>query len=168
MLGHRKRRRERWRKRRWSRRQKKRHAGAAAGNVLDLDVTAVRVDDPMDDGETQTGSGASRHARAQYNLGVMYANGDGVPQDYAEAVKWYRLAAEQGHAKAQNNLGVRYYNGKGVLQDYARAHMWFILAAAQGDELARETRDLVAERMTPTDISKAQKLAREWMEKHAE
>ena len=51
----------------------------------------------------------------------MYANGKGVPQDYAEAVKWYRRAAEQGDAYAQNNLGLMYANGKGVPQDYAEA-----------------------------------------------
>jgi uncharacterized protein len=51
------------------------------------------------------------YAEAQYNLGVMYGNGNGVVQDYAEAVKWYRLAAEQGNAKAQNNLGVMYEYG---------------------------------------------------------
>jgi len=46
----------------------------------------------------------------------MYYNGEGVPQDYAVAMKWYRLAAEQGHAKAQYNLGVMYYNGEGVFR----------------------------------------------------
>ena len=45
-------------------------------------------------------------ALVQNNLGLMYANGNGVPQDYAQAVEWYRKAAEQGHANAQNNLGV--------------------------------------------------------------
>ena len=58
-------------------------------------------------------------AQAQYNLGIMYDNGQGVPQDDAEAVKWYRKAAEQGIAKAQYNLGVMYANGRGVPQDYA-------------------------------------------------
>ena len=58
---------------------------------------------------------------AQYSLGVMYANGRGVPQDYAEAVKWYRKAAEQGHTHGQYNLGALYYNGQGVPQDYAEA-----------------------------------------------
>jgi hypothetical protein len=48
------------------------------------------------------------YAEAQYNLGVMYANGEGVPEDDTEAVKWYRKAAEQGLAKAQYNLGGRY------------------------------------------------------------
>ena len=45
-------------------------------------------------------------ADAQANLGLMYYNGEGVPQDYAEAVRWFRLAAEQGDADAQYNLGV--------------------------------------------------------------
>ena len=50
-------------------------------------------------------------AIAQYNLGWMYYNGEGVPQDYAESVKWYRLGAEQGDADAQNNLGFMYERG---------------------------------------------------------
>jgi uncharacterized protein len=60
-------------------------------------------------------------AYAQYNLGVMYAEGHGVPQNYAEAVKWYRLAADQGPAAAQNNLGLMYESGHGVPQNYAEA-----------------------------------------------
>ena len=60
-------------------------------------------------------------AQAQNNLGVMYENGRGVPQDYDEAVKWYRLAAAQGDADAQNNLGVMYENGRGVPQDNEEA-----------------------------------------------
>ena len=54
------------------------------------------------------------HAKAQYNLGVMYERGDGVPQDHKEAVRLYRLAAEQGNAKAQFNLRFMYRNGKGI------------------------------------------------------
>ena len=70
---------------------------------------------------------------AQYNLGIMYDNGYGVPQDYAEAVKWYRLAAEQGYAKAQYNLGTMYEYGNGVPQDYKEAVRWYRLAAEQGN-----------------------------------
>ena len=62
----------------------------------------------------------------------MYRNGEGVPQDYAEAVKWYRLAAEQGDADAQYNLGLMYDNGNGVPQDYKEAVKWYRLAAEQG------------------------------------
>ena len=57
------------------------------------------------------------HATAQFNLGLLYANGQGVPQDFAEAVKWTRLAAEQGQVSAQYNLGLMYANGEGVPQD---------------------------------------------------
>ena len=73
------------------------------------------------------------HAKAQCNLGGMYANGRGVPKDYREAVKWYRMAAEQGDAVAQYNLGVAYDNGQGVPQDYAEAVKWYRKAADQGD-----------------------------------
>ena len=73
------------------------------------------------------------HAYAQYNLGWMYANGEGVPEDDAEAARWYRLAADQGDADAQHNLGVMYYNGEGVPEDDAEAARWFRLAADQGD-----------------------------------
>ncbi len=53
------------------------------------------------------------NAVAQYFLGNMYDHGQGVPQNYTEALKWYRLSAEQGDADAQNNLGVMYADGKG-------------------------------------------------------
>jgi hypothetical protein len=76
---------------------------------------------------------AGGDAAAQYNLGLMYDNGRGVPQDYAEAARWYRLAAEQGHPVAQYNLGFMYVDGSGVPQDDAEAVRWFRLAADQGD-----------------------------------
>ena len=105
-------------------------------------------------------------ASAQSNLGVMYDNGQGVPQDYAKAVKWYRKAAEQGVAIAQFNLGVMYTNGHGVPQDYVEAHLWFNLAATQGNQDAINNRDVIAAKMTPADISKAQARARKWFEIH--
>jgi TPR repeat protein len=71
-------------------------------------------------------------APAQLNLGLMYSNGDGVPQNYTEALKWFRLAADQGDAAAQSNLGHMYDNG-GVRRDYAEALKWYRLAADQGD-----------------------------------
>ena len=95
----------------------------------------------------------------------MYDLGYGVPQDYAEAVKWYRRAAEQGLAKAQTNLGFMYNDGQGVQQEYVKAHIWFNLAAAQGHEKANKNRDLIAKRMTSEQIAEAQRLAREWRPK---
>jgi TPR repeat protein len=100
-------------------------------------------------------------ASAQFNIGLMYDEGQGVAQDYKEAVRWYKLAAAQGNAKAQFNLGVSYGKGEGVVQDYVRAHMWLNLAAIGGDARAVKNRDIVAAKMTPQQISEAQKLARE-------
>ena len=70
---------------------------------------------------------------AQSNIGLCYEYGRGVNQDYYEAVKWYRKAAEQGHAGAQKNLGICYYNGRGVTQDYYEAVKWYRKAAEQGN-----------------------------------
>lgn len=100
------------------------------------------------------------YSSAQKNLGFMYSTGEGVPQDDAEAAKWYRLAAEQGDANAQYNLGLMYANGRGVPQDYVSAHMWYNLASANGDENSGKWRDEIAAKMTPADISEAQRRAR--------
>src|SRR5262245_10539441 len=89
--------------------------------------------------DRQLSAGISRpmaeqgYAEGQNNLGALYANGQGVPQDYVEAAKWYRLAADQGYAAAQYNLGEVYATGHGVPQDYTEAAKWFRLAADQGD-----------------------------------
>ena len=79
-------------------------------------------------------------------------------QDHAEAVKWYRLAAEQGLAEAQLNLGRKYGLGEGVPLNIVRAHMWANIAAANGG--AASLRDAIAENMTSAQIAEAQRLAR--------
>jgi TPR repeat protein len=71
------------------------------------------------------------NATVQYNLGLIFENGWGVPQDPVNAVNWYRRAAEQRHANAQNNLGFMYANGQGVPQDYGEAMKWYRRAADQ-------------------------------------
>jgi TPR repeat protein len=76
-------------------------------------------------------------ARAQYNLGVLYRKGRGVPQDDVQARRWYEKAAAQGQAKAQYNLGTLYLNGGGVPKDYQQALRWFRMAADQGEALAQ-------------------------------
>ena len=93
----------------------------------------------------------------------MYRNGQGVPQDYEEAVKWYRLAADQGYASAHNNLGTMYEYGEGVLQDNVMAHMWYNIASANGHSKAGKYRDERAGLMTSAAIEKAQAMARECM-----
>ena len=69
---------------------------------------------------------------AQNSLGTAYDTGDGIEQDYTEAVKWYRKAGEQGYAMAQYNLGAMYGFGLGVEQDHTEAVEWYRKAAEQG------------------------------------
>ena len=104
--------------------------------------------------------------RAQFFLGALYHNGDGVSQNHETAVKWYTLSAEQGFDIAQGNLGVMYALGQGVVQDNVYAHMWWNIAALQGHEGATEYRDTIAERMTPSQIERAQDRARECVAKN--
>jgi TPR repeat protein len=75
-------------------------------------------------------------AEAENRLGGMYYYGQGVPQGYLEALRWYRAAADQGDAKAQYNVGYLYDTGKGVQQDVAKAYHWYEQAANKGDRQA--------------------------------
>lgn len=74
---------------------------------------------------------------AEYILGLMYANGQRVPQDYAEAMKWHRKAAEHGEAKAQFSVGLMYFKGLGTQKNLAEAFKWYSRAAKQGDPTAQ-------------------------------
>ena len=102
---------------------------------------------------------------AQYILGACYAKGEGVPEDDAEAVKWYRKAAEQGYALAQNKLGLFYALGRGVPEDDVTAYMWLNLASPEGNEVFKRLKDMLTERMTKEQIAEGQKMSREWLEK---
>jgi hypothetical protein len=109
-------------------------------------------------------------ARAQYDLALRYDFGHGDLEDDAEAVRLYRLAADQGVAEAQHRLGSIYATGAGVPKDYVQAHMWFNLAVSRLTGEDREDsvrlRDLIADQLTPDDLSEAQRLAREWDAAH--
>ena len=86
--------------------------------------------------------------------------------DYKTALRIWTPLAEQGYAWAQTYLGLMYGAGKGVLKDYVYAYMWGNIAASNGNENGAELHDLVDERMTPADISSAQRLARECVQKN--
>jgi TPR repeat protein len=73
------------------------------------------------------------NARAQFKLGKLYDDGQGVAQSDAGALKWYRLSAEQGEADAQDGLGVMHFVGQGMAKDDTEAAKWFGKAAEQGD-----------------------------------
>jgi len=77
------------------------------------------------------------NAQAQFNLGDMYDVGRGVPQNYADAIRWYRMAADQGLASAQFKLGGMYEDGRGVPQNYTEAMRWYRMAADQGNATAQ-------------------------------
>ena len=104
-------------------------------------------------------------ANAQFNMGVLYYTGRGVPQDYKTAAQWLRRAAKQGRTDAQAILGEMYASGEGVSQDYIHAHMWADIAAAGGEKNAVEFRNLYRKKMTSSQIAEAQKLARECVRK---
>ena len=97
------------------------------------------------------------NAAASYNLGVMYNEGDGVPQDDTKAVKWFRKAAEQGDAEAQVILGKSYADGRGVPQDDTEAVKWTRMAAEQGLALAQTKLGLLCAtgRLVPQDYVQA-------------
>ena len=103
------------------------------------------------------------YAPAQHNLGVMYDNGQGVPQDYKEAVRWYLKSAEKQNFGAFDTLGDTYRDGLGVNKDNVYAYMWFQIGEVS--PMLKRKRDRIAKQMTPAQIEAAKKLARECVRK---
>ena len=106
------------------------------------------------------------HPAAQYNIGVMHEWGNGMPQDNANALKWYKRSAERSHKDAQNNLGALYSKGEGTEQNFIEALKWFIISAENGSEGGQKNIRIVEKRMSYEQISQAQKLANDWMRKN--
>ncbi len=98
---------------------------------------AFETNDPQTAFKQCATDAESGDPKCQTLLGVLYATGQGVPQDYAEAAKWYRKAADQGDAKAQFYLGTLYTIGQGVPQNSDEAARWFRKAADHGDANAQ-------------------------------
>lgn len=105
-------------------------------------------------------------AFAQFNLGVLYDQGKGLPQDNAQAMQWYQKAAEQGLPQAQVNLGIMYEQGQGVKPDYVRAYFWYALAESQGDGQAPQAKKDIAEKMTPAQIEDAERQVKDYKVAH--
>jgi putative methionine-R-sulfoxide reductase with GAF domain len=103
---------------------------------------------------------------AQFSVGARYATGEDVPQDYAEAVRWFSMAAEQGHVVSQATLGAYYWAGRGVAQDVVKAYFWSVLAQAGGDEASKYRVVHLASRMTRAQITAAQQQANDWIKEH--
>jgi uncharacterized protein len=108
-------------------------------------------------------------AVAQTYLGLMYANGYGLPQNYIQAAAWLRAASEQGYGPAQYLLGLMYDKGQGLPQDYVLAFKWLDLAVAtargrQRDDWVR-IRDAVGSKLSLEQRTAAQALAVQWRPK---
>ena len=96
---------------------------------------------------------------AQFNLGLLYLDGHGVPQSPTEAANWFRRAAEQDYPQAQHNLGAMYGSGQGVKRDYVQAYKWLNICAAKGNSGCVTQRDLIAKKLKPGQVAEAQRLA---------
>lgn len=109
-------------------------------------------------------------AESQFFLGLVYIDGEIVPQDYAEAAKWHRKAAEQGNVLPQYNLGFMYAIGRGVPKDDVQSYFWFSLAASRsaGEDHKKYSgrRDQVAKMLPPEKLMEAQRMTREWEKSH--
>jgi len=107
-------------------------------------------------------------ADAQWQMGVRYHNGEGVPRDDVQAMQWFLRAAEQGHATAQATLGAYYWAGRGVPQDLSKAYFWSALALAEGDENSKSRLEGLASQMTREQISAARQQAEVWLHSHSQ
>ncbi len=107
------------------------------------------------------------YAKAQYQLGLCYSKGQGVTKDEAEAVEWFRRAADQNDAEGQAYLGVHYFLGQGVAKNQVEGYKWLSLATAQGYERAKKVLTAQETVMTPEQIAKGQRLAREFKPRKA-
>ena len=105
------------------------------------------------------------NAYAQYRLGLVYLEATGEMRSPEEAAKWFESAALQGQPHAQYKLGILYVNGNGVSRDFVQAYMWLTLStrhvAGSGSEAVRQ-RDMLAARMSSSQIADAQKLVKSW------
>lgn len=111
----------------------------------------------------------SGDADAQYALGLAYGSGFGIEENPAEAAKWFRKAAEQGVAVAQKNLAHHLAKGDGVKQDYVEAYKWLEISIPNlADSIVRAAqrleRDKIAKRMKPDEVTRAKKLAADWID----
>ncbi len=140
---------------------------------------AGEKEDNFDKGVAANGAGDHRQAvyffelaahaglgMAQYNLGIMYENGQGVGKDHREAVRWHRKAAEQGNGHAQYSLGRMYRIGLGISEDHMEAVNWYRKSADQGYAEAQADLGLMYE--LGQGVDKDQKEAVRWFLKAAD
>ncbi len=102
----------------------------------------------------------------EYALGARYAFGDGVGQNYSEAVRWFFRAAEQGHVSSQATLGAYYMAGRGVSLDPSKAYFWAYLARAGGDTGSKLRVEMLSSQIPRSEILVLEQRANEWLQQH--
>ena len=105
-------------------------------------------------------------AEAQFMLGTLYRNGDGVRQNDAQAIEWFQRAADQGYVRALSALGSSYWAGRGVRQDYSRAYFWYQLAVAEGDQNSKSLLEGLSTQMTREQVANVRQQAEAWLHAH--
>tara|TARA_Y100001936_G_scaffold254048_1_gene324054 strand:+ start:4820 stop:5440 length:621 start_codon:yes stop_codon:yes gene_type:complete len=98
--------------------------------------------------------------RAEHKLGSIYFSSLLGKPDYKKAIKWFRRASRHGYAPSQYFLAMMYENGYGIKQDYMLAHMWFNLASKK-NIIAKDERDRIARKLSPSQVIDSQKMAEE-------
>lgn len=109
---------------------------------------------------------ASNHAYAQYYVGMMYLNGQGVEQDYSEAGEWFLKAAENRVPQAQYKLGRLYFDGQGLPRDFERAYAWFRVGAVHNHKLSIESLEEARNNLSEAELEEAEKLSLQLIEQY--
>jgi len=132
-----------------------------AQDIYEQAVTHARDGDDVRAAELFRQAARQGNRHAQYQLGLLYARGAGVKQDFGEAKNWLYKAAMAGHPKAQYHLGEMYARGDGVKEDHVEALVWFWLGTTMGDRYAETRLRAMAPRVKPEEMNAAKQRSEE-------
>lgn len=99
---------------------------------------------------------------AKFELGAMYASGQGVTRNHKKAVKWFKAASGQSNARAQYNLGLLFRDGNGVNQDIVLAYKWIKLAEVLEHEDAKRSLNSLEVEMSESQVLRAKSMVKVW------
>jgi len=103
---------------------------------------------------------------AENDLGLHYAQGEGVPQDEHQAFEWFSKSAQQGNVSAQSKLGSMYLTGRGTAQNYTQAYFWMALARASGDQTSKALAPVASAQLTRDQVTSIELEASRWLQQH--
>ena len=109
---------------------------------------------------------SANHSYAQYYVGMMYLNGQGVKQDYEKAGHWFRKASEQAIPQAQFKLGTLYLNGQGLPKDYEFAYGWYRVASSHNHKRSVAAVEELRDKLSAEGMKEAEKLSLELIRKY--